>query len=360
MGRRRLEYWLALSMLRGIERMNVGTLLETFGSPEEIFSAGGNGFEGATASFSKSMREFDAWDRVEREIEQAGKNNIRIVPFDDPGYPALLRRTFDPPCLLYMKGNVYREDLPAVAIVGTRQPSHYGLKMAETLGRELAYSGALIVSGMARGCDTAAHRGALSADGFTAAVLGTGVDMIYPGESKKLYGEIAEKGVLISEYPMSTPPLQYNFPRRNRIISGLSLGVVVVEAPQRSGSLMTARLSLEYGRDVFAVPGQATSYKSSGTNKLIKEGAALVESAADVAVALSITPFSRDAKDGGQPVVEGDEALFLDALEEGPMHIDGLLERTGVGAARAATVLLQMELKGYVEQKPGKQFVRRI
>lgn len=359
MGRKRLEYWLALSMLKGIERMNAGTLLETFGSPEEIFAAGAKAFAGSSAAFARSMKEFDAWDRVEKEIESAGKHNVRIVPFDDPGFPALLRKTFDPPCLLYMKGNEYWEELPAVAIVGTRHPSHYGLRMAETLGSELACSGALIVSGMARGCDTAAHKGALSAGGFTAAVLGTGVDKIYPGESKKLYEEIAEKGVLISEYPMSTPPLPYNFPRRNRIISGLSLGVVVVEAPQRSGSLMTARLSLEYGRDVFAVPGQATSVKSSGTNKLIKEGAALVENAADVAAALSIIPY-RQAGNRERPVVEGDEALFLDALEDGPMHIEGLLERTGVSAARAATVLLDMELKGYVEQKPGKQFVRRF
>lgn len=360
MGRKRLEYWLALSMIRGIERMNVGALLETFGAPEEIFSAGAAGIEGSPAAFVKSLREFNAWDRVKAAIESAQKQNVRIVPFDGPGYPSLLKKTFDPPCLLYMKGNAYRDELPAVAIVGTRHPSHYGLGMAETLGKELAYSGAMIVSGMARGCDTAAHRGALSADGFTAAVLGTGVDIVYPGESKKLYEEIAEKGVLISEYPLSTPPLAHNFPQRNRIISGLSLGVVVVEAPQRSGSLMTARLSLEYGREVFAVPGQVTSYKSSGTNKLIKEGAALVESAADVAAVLSITPCSMDAHEGDRPVVEGDEALFWDALEDGPMHIDSLLEKTGVSAGKAATVLLNMELKGYVEQKPGKQFVRRI
>ncbi|MBE7414702.1 MAG: DNA-protecting protein DprA [Deltaproteobacteria bacterium] len=361
MGKDRLVYWLALSLLKGIERFNIADLLERFGSPEGVFSSSGSSLEAYSPELARSIRDFNSWDRAEGELLLASKHGGRIVPYGFPGYPAALASIYDPPCLLYMKGLEWRDDLPSVGIVGTRRPTPYGLRMAETLASGLAGMGASVVSGMARGCDSAAHKGALSAGGFTAAVLGTGVDLVYPGESRKLYEEIAEKGTLISEYPISTPPLKHNFPRRNRIISGLSRGLVVVEAPVRSGSLMTARLALEYGREVFAVPGQVTSLRSSGTNKLIKDGAGLVESAADIAGALSISPARVEGKSEERPVqLEGDEMLILKALKEGPEHIDGILHATGLTAARAATLLLQMELKGFIEQKPGKCFLRRV
>lgn len=360
MGKDRLVYWLALSLVKGIERFNIADLLKKFGGPEGVFSSAGSSLEGFSPHLARLIREFDSWDRAERELELAAKHKARIVPYGDPGYPSALARTYDPPCLLYMKGLEWRDDLPSVGIVGTRRPTPYGLRMAETLASGLAHTGASIISGMARGCDSAAHKGAISAGGFTAAVLGTGVDLVYPGESRKLYDEIAGNGTLISEYPISTPPLKHNFPRRNRIISGLSLGLVVVEAPLRSGSLMTARLSLEYGREVFAVPGQVTSLRSSGTNKLIKDGAMLVESAADVAEALSIRPLREEEEAGGPVQVEGEEMLILKALKEGPEHIDCILQATGLTAARASTLLLQMELKGFIEQKPGKCFLRRV
>jgi len=357
----RLVYWLALSLLKGIERFSMADLLERFGSPEGVFSASGSSHEAYSPQLARAVREFGPRDRAERELELASKHGARVVPYGAPGYPSALMRVYDPPCLLYMKGLEWRDDLPPVGIVGTRRPTPYGLKMAESLASGLAHMGASVVSGMARGCDSAAHRGAISAGGFTAAVLGTGVDLVYPGESRKLYEEIAEKGTLISEYPMSTPPLKQNFPRRNRIISGLSLGLVVVEAPVRSGSLMTARLALEYGREVFAVPGQVTSLRSSGTNKLIKDGAMLVESAADIAGALSISPGNdEETADDGPVQLEGEEMLILKALKGGPEHIDGILQATGLTAARASTVLLQMELKGFIEQKPGKCFLRRV
>jgi len=359
LGKDRLEYWLALSMLRGMERLSVVTLLERFNGPEEIFSSDEKALEGFSVPFARSVRAFDAWDRVEKERELAHKDGARIVTFEDSEYPSALKRIYDPPCLLYMKGAQYRDGFPAVGVVGTRHPTHYGLKMAETLGTELGYMGATVVSGMARGCDTAAHKGALSAGGATVAVLGTGVDIVYPGESRKLYDEIAEKGLLITEYLMSTPPLPHNFPRRNRIISGLSMGVVVVEAPLRSGSLMTARLALEQGREVFAVPGQVTSYRSTGTNKLIKDGAMLVESASDVAAALSISPLTQ-GRQASELKAGAEEMMILDALEEGPAQIDSLIDRTGLTVARTSTLLLEMELKGFVEQKPGKCFMRRV
>ena len=358
MDERRLKYWLALSMIRGIERFNAGSLVEKFGGPEEVFNAGRDALEGVSAPFAKQVSAFKDWDRVDREIELAGKSGAAIVACEDPLFPQALKMTYDPPCLLYMIGNGYAEDSAAIAIVGTRHPSQYGTTMAETLGRDLAYSGVNVVSGMARGCDMSAHKGALKAGGFTTAVLGTGVDEIYPREAKKLYEEIVEKGVVISEFPMGTPPQPYNFPKRNRIISGLSLGVAVVEAPLRSGSLMTARLSLEYGREVFAFPGQVNSLRSSGTNRLIKDGATLIEGAKDVLETLGLSFAGR--REARVIIAEGDESLLFDALGDCLVHIDSLCEKTGLSAARASILLLEMELKGIVEQKPGKSFLKRV
>lgn len=357
----RLKYWLALSMVRGVERFNVQSLIERFGGPDEIFSRGQRELEAFSSAFAGAVKEFSGWKRVDKELSLIEKYGARVVTYADPEYPALLKLTYDPPYLLYMKGAPYRDTLPSVGIVGTRQPTPYGLQMAEALARDLSLMGVAVISGMARGCDSAAHRGALSAGGFTAAVLGTGVDKTYPRENEKLYNGILEKGVLISEYPMTTPPLQHNFPRRNRIISGLSKAVLVIEAPLRSGSLMTARLALEYGRDVCAVPGQATSHRSSGANKLIKDGAALIECADDVAALLQLAPrpdTSEAAEEG--PPLEGDEMLVWSALSDSPAQIDSIVESTGFSAAKASTLLLTLELKGLIQQRPGKSFLRRI
>ncbi|CAG0972172.1 DNA processing protein DprA [Gammaproteobacteria bacterium] len=346
-------------MLGGTERVNPADLIDRFGGPEGAFAASAGELEGFHASFVKSLLAFKDWDRAEREMELAAKKGARVVAYEDPSYPGALRLTYDPPFVLYMVGNEYREEAPAVAIVGTRHPTRYGTEMAETLGRALAYAGVNVVSGMARGCDASGHKGALKAGGFTTAVLGTGADVVYPPEAGKLYSEIIEKGVVVSEYLMGTPPQPRNFPRRNRIISGLSLGVAVVEAPLRSGSLMTARLSLEYGREVFAFPGQVNSMRSSGTNRLIKDGAALIEGAKDIMEALGLaSPQEREQAPAEKP--EGDELLLYNAIGKGMEHIDSLCAKTGLSAARASTLLLEMELKGIVEQKPGKSFLRRI
>ncbi|MBI5902717.1 MAG: DNA-protecting protein DprA [Deltaproteobacteria bacterium] len=354
-----LKYWLALSRVRGIGQFDLNGVMERFGSPEEIFTAPGRILEAFSSVFAGAVKEFSAWEWAERELGLIDERKVTVVTFMDPRFPPLLRQICDPPCLLYMKGAGCDFGAPAVAVVGTRRPSHYGLRMAEDIAKGLASAGVTVVSGMARGCDTAAHNGAIASGGATVAILGTGVDVAYPKENGKLYDMIRGKGALISEFPLATPPLPHNFLMRNRIISGLSLGVVVVEAPRRSGALMTARLALEYNREVMAVPGQATSLKSAGTNGLIRDGAQLVESASDVLKALAI-PFSAAPLEKERPRVGGEEGEVLKAIGDDPAHIDMITERTGFPAARISSILLGMEIKGMVKQLPGKRFLRRV
>ncbi|MBI5468884.1 MAG: DNA-protecting protein DprA, partial [Deltaproteobacteria bacterium] len=283
-----IKYWLALGRVKGLELFFLKGLFDRFGGPEGIFNAGRAELGSFSTALADNVEAFTDWDWVEKELELIEEKGARVITYCDPDYPAPLRDINDPPCLLYAKGRGYDLSSPSVAIVGTRHPTHYGLKMSEVLSRDLSAMGMVVVSGMARGCDTAAHKGALKAGGATVAVLGTGIDVPYPRENRRLYEEIIEKGLVVTELPVSTPPAPYNFPKRNRVISGLCSGVVVVEAPLRSGALMTARLALEYNREVMAVPGQATSYRSAGTNRLLKEGAFLVETCEDVMAALSL------------------------------------------------------------------------
>lgn len=356
------RYWLALSRVKGIDSIALSSLVDSFGSAKEIFErAHDKRLDSFSVEFCRNVRAFDRWAQIDDELARAEKENVRVVPFDGLEYPGLLKAINDPPLALFVKGDMGRlKSLLTIGIVGTRRPSHYGIKMAETLSRDLALMGVGVISGLARGCDTAAHRGALAGGGFTAAILGTGVDIAYPKENKKLSDEIAEKGALISEYPLSTPPVPYNFPRRNRIISGLSKGVVVVEAPVRSGSLMTARLALDYNREVFAVPGQATSIKSSGANKLIKEGAFLVESAADIAQAFGIFINAGEGEPESDPgpELDGEEKLVWKAIGE-PKHIDAVATQTGLLVSKVSSILLGLEFKGLVEKKPGNMFMRK-
>jgi DNA processing protein len=362
-----LKYWLALSRARGLERGAFKGLIEAFGGAEGLLGKGPRPLRSISAPLHEWFKGFEAddgWSWVERELKLVEGRGARIIAFTDPDYPPLLREIDDPPCLLYARGGWRgRLERPSVAVVGTRRPTHYGASMAESLSRELSAFGATVVSGMARGCDTLAHRGALAGGGFTVAVLGTGVDVVYPPEGVKLYEEIAEKGMVVSELPMGRAPLPGNFPRRNRIISGLSLGVLVVEAPLRSGSLMTARLALEYNREVFAVPGEATSAKSVGTNRLIRDGAFLAASARDVmeGLGLSCAPLEDAPAEGAKGADLGDEErLVWSSLSAGPLNMDGIIDKTGIPAMRASALLLDMELKGLIEQRPGKCFLRRF
>ena len=357
-----IRHWLALSRVKGLERFSLSGVFERFGSPADIFAQSRTSLGLFSAEFAKSIEAFDSWDWGDKEMRLVEERSVDVIGFTDQRYPPLLRQICDPPCMLYAKGSAYDPLRPAVSIVGTRRPSHYGLRMAETIARELAGAGVVVVSGMARGCDGAAHIGALSAKGFTVAVLGTGVDLAYPKEHEKLYGQIAENGLVLSEYPLSTPPLPHNFPRRNRIISGLAHGVLVVEAPLRSGSLMTARLALDYNREVFAVPGQAASPKSSGVNRLIKDGAALVESAADVMEALSLTYRPPEVKVSQQSALKlsSDERVVYKALGTELLHIDDIAGLSAFPVIKVSSLLLSMELRGLVEQKPGKCFLRKF
>ncbi len=359
-----LRDWLALEAVKGLTRsMGIG-LLKSFGSPEAVFEgckSGAIGKEsGLTVKALNGIKDFNDWGRVDDELALVESLGARVITYNDDEYPELLREIYDPPYLLYAKGlPLKRSGAPVVAVVGTRRPSSYGRLMAESIARDLAYMGVVVSSGMARGCDTEAHKGALKAGGFTVAVLGTGIDVVYPKENRGLAEEIAASGVLLSEYPMATPPHSYNFPKRNRIISGISSGVLVVEAPLRSGALMTARLALDANREVFGVPGPANSPVSRGVNKILKDGATLVECAEDVTSALglvSVPPDTASIPDGAAP----DERLLMDVLGSDVLHIDAIIERTKFSVAKASALLLDMELKGLVLQRPGKCFLRRI
>lgn len=359
--RSRLKYWLALGRVRGLDNEALNAALRVYKTVEGLFSDRGRALpEAVNGVLRRSISEFSAWGEIEDEAALIEKNRVAVIVYTDKDYPPLLKEIHDPPPVIYVKGSLKAfASSPHVAIVGTRHPTHYGLRMSSTLARELTSAGVAVVSGMARGCDTAAHKGALEANGATIAVMGTGIDVVYPAENKRLYEEIAEKGAIISELPLKTKPLPLNFPRRNRIISGITLGVVVVEAPVRSGALMTARLSLECNREVFAVPGSVTSEKSRGTNRLIKEGAVLVEGAEDILNALTLAPSAKEEK-AVSPAFDADESLVLSALRDDELHIDEITEKTGFSVVKTSAVLLGMELKGVVKQAAGKRFSKRF
>jgi DNA processing protein len=286
---------------------------------------------------------------------------VRTLRADDAEYPTGLRHLSEAPATLYVRGRLDRADALAVAIVGSRDATPYGLEMARRLAAELAERGITIVSGLARGIDAAAHRGALAAGGRTIAVLGSGIDVIYPPEHRGLAREIEAAGAVVTELAPGTRPLHYHFPMRNRIIAALSLGVVIVEAAERSGALSTASWAAQLGRDVMAVPGRVTSTTSRGAHGLIQDGAALVESAADVVAQLpplwrAVVAPARPA--AVRPVAEGDAAALLAALGDEPASIDELIDRTGLGVERAAAAVLDLELAGRVQQVAGPRYAR--
>jgi DNA processing protein len=299
---------------------------------------------------------------------------IRKLAFSDAGYPKNLRNIHKPPKQLFVNGTLLAQDEMAVAIVGSRRATHYGLEVAERLGCELAARGVTVVSGMARGIDSAAHRGALRAKGRTIAVMGSGHGNIYPPENKKLYDEIVKSGAVVTEFEDDMEPMPYNFPQRNRIISGLSLGLVVVEAAKNSGALITADLALEQGREIFAVPGKISSATSSGTHELIKDGAKLIQSADDIIEDLKtfeIAPLEGEAKEAKTEAIAAktkayiynsltdDERAIYKTLSDEPVHIDEIFERARLSASRGLKILLDLELKRLVKELPGKQYVRK-
>ena len=316
--------------------------------------------EKIVSSIIQEKKRIDA-DEDLKTIDRLG---IHLLSFQDDKYPQNLLHTFNPPSFLYIRGNFKERDRDAVAMVGTRRATIYGKMMVRKLARDLAKEGLTIVSGMARGVDTAAHLGALEAGGRTVAVLGCGVDVVYPPENRKLMTDIMESGAVISEFPLGTPPEGINFPRRNRIISGLSKGVVVVEAPLRSGALITADFALEEGREVLAVPGNINSPYSQGTNRLIKQGAKLVEDAQDILEELDLSLLGeikrREESAKRKLSLSLEEEKILDLLGGQPSHIDLLVQESSLPASRVAEVLMRLEIKGLVRQMVGQQFLREV
>lgn len=356
--------WIALSRVAGLGSVTIKNLLNKFDDPDKIFQASiseiseVNGIRKDVAiNILNKKYDIDPAD----ELIRIEKNGIRIITFHDSEYPAKLREIHDPPALLYVKGKPL-PDIKFVSIVGSRNATHYGLKVAEELAQGLARRGLGVVSGMAMGIDAASHWGCLSGKGFTIAVLGTGLDTIYPGKNRKLYKKIIENGTVISEFPLGTPPSPPNFPKRNRIISGLSMGTVVVEATKKSGSLITASLALEQGRDVFAVPGSIESFKSRGCHFLIKQGAMLVENSDDVMEGLGLNFPGINKSDTfiekEVPAMSEMEKTVYDILGEYPVHIDDIKRKGNLDTGNLSGTLTRMELKGIIKQLPGKMFVR--
>ena len=362
------EQVIALNMVPGIGSLRMRRLVDAFGSLQALWEAPREALSRVDGIGPELAHRLDLARRDEaavlREVEAADRLQASIVTLEEAAYPATLRTIHDPPLALYVRG-AWREalDAPCVAVVGSRHASLYGLRIAERLAHDLALRGVTVVSGMARGIDAAAHRGTLAAAGRTLAVLGSGLGRVYPPEHVDLAGQIIERGgALVSEYPMGMPPLAQNFPRRNRVISGLSLGVVVVEAAQCSGALITADCALEQGREVFAVPGPVDATTSHGTHELLRQGARLVVSVEDILEELRLTPqpaVPAEMADQRAAPLDGPEALLMAQLTVEPTHIDALAASSGLAADQAAELLLRLELRGLIAQRPGKYFVRK-
>lgn len=361
-----LIYWVWLNSIPGFGPVRSGKLLEFFEHPKNIWNA--SEAELNKANFLnrqaiKSLMDGKFREDAYKNLKVAKDQKIDIITIRDENYPYYLKNIYDPPIILYVRGNILKNE-KCIAVVGARRATYYGIKMAESLSYALAGVGLTVVSGMARGIDTNAHKGAKET-GRTIGVLGCGTDIAYPPENRGLISEVTQKGAVISEYPPGTPPVPSNFPARNRIISGMSIGVVVIEAGERSGSLITAEFALEQGREVFAVPGNVSSMNSKGTNKLIKDGAKIVTSVEDILEEL-INYGITDSVDTKHSYKAYDETLFkglnseerklVECLKLEPLHIDELTKKSGFNIKVVGSLLVMLELKGVVEQIPGKIF----
>jgi DNA processing protein len=358
--RANIESWVALSMVPEVGTVTYRKLLSVYGSPEIVFQAPIeelSRIEGVGEKRARNIKEFDGWKCVENQFARLNQIGGRIITFENPEYPAMLRQIDHVPVLLYVKGNVIDEDRFAIGIVGSRRPTHYGRIVTEKLSSELAAAGFTIVSGMARGIDSIAHKGTLVAGGRTIAVLGCGIDKPYPPENRDLMEKISMKGCIVSEFPLGTPPNREHFPARNRLISGLSLGVLVVEATRESGALITAHHALAQNREVFAIPGNITSQNSTGTNDLIKKGATLVQDVDDIIgdLAPMLKGYVR-VRERVKIEVNDEEKRLCDILTGEPMHVDVIARSLSVSPSKVLALLLSLELKGVARQAEGKRF----
>jgi DNA processing protein len=358
------EYWLALSFVPGIGDVGYKNLISRFHNPEAVFGATTkelNEVEGIGEKVAQLIKNFSDWEKVGTEIQNLKRFGFKLLSIIDKDYPKNLSKIYYAPSILYLHGEICASDELAIAIVGTRAADRYGRLVADNLASELASMGITIVSGMARGIDSAAHAAALKSGGRTIAVLGSGLDVIYPPENKNLYNQISEHGAVISEFPLGSDPDAVNFPKRNRIISGLALGVVVIQAPEKSGALITASFALEQNREVFAVPGNIGSRLSCGTNALIKGGAKLVASVEDIVSEIDafrrLKPIESAVVIG--PILERlneDEKRVFSTLGNDPIHIDDIITQSGFESRRVLSTLLSLELEGLITQLPGKMF----
>jgi DNA processing protein len=351
-------HWLALKLVRGIGNVVGLSLVRAFGHPRAVFAAGPQGLEcaGLRRGVAREIRHFDRWAEVERQLARLEAFRGCLVTWADESYPENLRHIHDPPLFLFVKGDLLPADGLAIAVVGSRLASTYGLRMTAQIAEGLARLGVTVVSGLARGVDGQAHAAALRAGGRTIAVLGCGIDVTYPSEHHRLQMQIARNGAVISEFPMGTPPDAENFPARNRVISGMSLGTLVVEAAEKSGSLITARSALDQGREVFAVPGPVGA-TNRGTHRLLRQGATLIETAEDIIRELAPHVLSSPPQPPPQPL-DGVDARVFACLTDSGVHVDRIIEQTGLSPAAVLESLLHLELRGLIRQQPGKYFAR--
>ncbi len=360
--------WINLSLVPGLGLGGYWRLIEHFRSPAEVFRASQKELLQVDGIKERQVSGLftaaDNRNRGEQELERLAALGGVAISFADDAYPSLLQQLVDPPPVLYILGRSELVSTPCVALVGSRAATSYGRRTAFNLGRSLATLSVTVVSGLALGIDAESHLGALAGAGNTVAVLGCGLDVVYPQQNKFLYTQIAERGALVTEYPLGTRPEGFRFPARNRIIAGLSQGVIVVEAARRSGSLITAQMALDYGREVFAVPGQVDSCKSEGTHWLLQQGAKLVQRVEDIVVELSV-PYTKNQattqtlQQEEKKDIEPDALALLGYLEPYPLMRDDLLGKSGVSPARLSELLLLLELDGLIEMLPGDK-LRRI
>lgn len=356
-------YWLGWQLLLPGAGKKIKDLTDFFGSPKKAWEASKKEISQVTGLGDKGLEEL-----IERKIkinlsEEASKLKAMGITFmtrADSQYPENLQKIYDPPPVIFLRGNLLPEDRLAVAVVGSRRPTQYGLVVAEKIAKDLAAVGITVVSGMARGIDSAAHKGALSGGGRTIAVLGCGPDIVYPRENHKLMKRIVNQGAIVSEFPPGTLPEPWHFPVRNRIISGLSLGTVVVEAAERSGALITADFALEQGRDVMAVPGNVVNMLSRGPHRLIKQGARLVEGAGDILDEIGMDKIfpARGAGEEGVMKMSKEEELLYNLLSLDPVSLDQLISRSGLLPQKVMAALMYLEIKGLTKQLPGKFYAR--
>lgn len=350
-----LAAWLRLTLIPGIGGETQRKLLAAFGLPEAVFSAGRLAARSVIGERAELLFDFDPSEAVDRSLAWASQPGQHILTLADSAYPRALLEIADPPSVLYIRGSAELLQQRGLAMVGSRNATPQGLQTAESFAKALAGKGLSIISGLALGIDAAAHRGALAAGGNTIAVIGTGADRLYPARNKELALAIAEQGAIVSEFPLGTPAIASNFPRRNRIISGLSCGVLVVEAAPESGSLITARLAGEQGREVFAIPGSIHSPVARGCHKLIKQGAKLVETAMDVLEELGQVA---EPAPPPQPEPATEENALLAVLGHDPCSLDDLVERSRLSIEHLLTELLTLELAGLVATLPGNRYQR--